>query len=110
MPLLYRGTIHRVLFDCLNKGVWILCFGGLVLFVGGLYKGLEHKKIVARVFVEAIWALFGPGIPCFSWGYFGDPRDPLQAGSSIDMYNNDGGKKFTKQTGALKTATLYFAS
>ena len=31
-------------------------------------------------------------------------------GSSIDMYNNDGGKKFMKQTGALKCATLYFAS
>ena len=30
--------------------------------------------------------------------------------SSIDMYNNDGGKKFMKQTGALKAATLYFAS
>ena len=30
--------------------------------------------------------------------------------SSIDMYNNDVGKKFMKQTGALKTATLYFAS
>ena len=35
-------------------------------------------------------------------------------GSSIDMYNNDVGKesaqKFMKQTGALKAATLYFAS
>ena len=30
--------------------------------------------------------------------------------SSIDMYNNDGGEKFMKQTGALKAATLYFAS
>jgi hypothetical protein len=30
--------------------------------------------------------------------------------SSIDMYNNDGGKKSMKQTGALKAATLYFAS
>jgi len=30
--------------------------------------------------------------------------------SSIDMYNNDVGKKFMKQTGALKDATLYFAS
>ena len=34
--------------------------------------------------------------------------------SSIDMYNNDVGKesaqKFMKQTGALKAATLYFAS
>jgi hypothetical protein len=30
--------------------------------------------------------------------------------SGIDMYNNDGGKKFMKQTGALKAATLYFAS
>ena len=34
--------------------------------------------------------------------------------SSIDMYNNDVGKesaqKFKKQTGALKAATLYFAS
>jgi hypothetical protein len=30
--------------------------------------------------------------------------------SSIDMYNNDGGKKFMKQTGAIKAATLYFAS
>ena len=27
-----------------------------------------------------------------------------------DMYNNDVGKKFMKQTGALKYATLYFAS
>jgi hypothetical protein len=35
-------------------------------------------------------------------------------GSSIDMYNNDVGKKstqkFMKQTGDLKAATLYFAS
>ena len=34
--------------------------------------------------------------------------------SSIDMYNNDVGQesaqKFMKQTGALKDATLYFAS
>jgi hypothetical protein len=34
--------------------------------------------------------------------------------SSTDMYNNDVGKesaqKFMKQTGALKAATLYFAS
>ena len=34
--------------------------------------------------------------------------------SSIDMYNNDVGKKsaqkFMKQTGDLKAATLYFAS
>ena len=34
--------------------------------------------------------------------------------SSIDMYNNDvsqeSGQKFMKQTGALKAATLYFAS
>jgi len=34
--------------------------------------------------------------------------------SSIDMYNNDVGQesaqKFMKQTGALKAATLYFAS
>jgi hypothetical protein len=30
--------------------------------------------------------------------------------SSIDMYNNDVGKRFMKQTGALKDATLYFAS
>jgi len=28
--------------------------------------------------------------------------------SSIDMYNNDVGKRFMKQTGALKDATLYF--
>jgi hypothetical protein len=26
------------------------------------------------------------------------------------MYNNDVGKRFMKQTGALKDATLYFAS
>ena len=36
------------------------------------------------------------------------------AQSSIDMYNNDVGKesakKFMKQTGDLKAATLYFAS
>ena len=40
-----------------------------------------------------------------------DNGDPL---SSIDMYNNDVGKKsaqkIMKQTGALKAATLYFAS
>jgi hypothetical protein len=30
--------------------------------------------------------------------------------SSIDMYNNDVGKRFMKQTGALKAGTLYFAS
>jgi len=41
---------------------------------------------------------------------------PKQVGprSSIDMYNNDVGKKsaqkFMKQTGDLKAATLYFAS
>jgi len=34
----------------------------------------------------------------------------IVGGSSIDMYNNDVGKKFMKQTGALKYATLYFAS
>ena len=42
-----------------------------------------------------------------------DARNVLQV-SSIDMYNNDVGKesaqKFMKQTGALKAATLYFAS
>ena len=54
----------------------------------------------------------------------GDPRAPratihaLKEGdphaSSIDMYNNDVGKKsaqkIMKQTGDLKAATLYFAS
>ena len=38
----------------------------------------------------------------------------LSLASSIDMYNNDVGKKsaqkFMKQTGDLKAATLYFAS
>jgi hypothetical protein len=34
----------------------------------------------------------------------------VDALSSIDMYNNDVGKRFMKQTGALKDATLYFAS
>jgi hypothetical protein len=38
----------------------------------------------------------------------------LATASSIDMYNNDVGKKsaqkFMKQTGDLKAATLYFAS
>jgi len=37
-------------------------------------------------------------------------RTAGHAVSSIDMYNNDVGKKFMKQTGALKAATLYFAS
>jgi hypothetical protein len=41
-------------------------------------------------------------------------QDLLLIDSSIDMYNNDVGKesaqKFMKQTGALKAATLYFAS
>jgi hypothetical protein len=41
-------------------------------------------------------------------------QDLLLIDSSIDMYNNDVGKesaqKFMEQTGALKAATLYFAS
>ena len=45
----------------------------------------------------------------------GDPRGAASGfDSSIDMYNNDVGKKsaqkIMKQTGDLKAATLYFAS
>ena len=34
----------------------------------------------------------------------------MGGGIANDMYNNDVGKRFMKQTGALKDATLYFAS
>jgi hypothetical protein len=34
----------------------------------------------------------------------------LVDGSSIDMYNNDVGKRFMKYKGTLTSATLYFTS
>ena len=66
---------------------------------GDLYT--PKGKRIALEFAGNLWKL-----PMWS--------SPSRCESSIDMYKNDVGKesaqKFMKQIGALKAATLYFAS
>ena len=91
----------------------LLQWGFPASFVWSCYVKLLQWGFPASFVWSCYVAYLLVGDQCPASGF--QPASGLPAReSSIDMYNNDVGKKsaqkFMKQTGDLKAATLYFAS